>query len=106
MDLVNDLFDGHIDYDDDIEHGKTKEYYTGKAEYILSNLNEENYYEFLKVICRDFKKLDEEQQKIIKEIMGIKNEIKVIEKEKIVYREKKQQKPRGYTANRHNTDDY
>jgi len=106
MDLVNDLFDGHIDYDDDIETGKPKEYYIGKAEYILSNLNKDNYHEFLKVICRDFKNLDEEQQKIIKDIMGIKTETKVIEKEKIVYREKKQQKPRGYSANRHHCDDY
>ena len=103
MDIINDMFDGHIEYENDIEQGQPKEYYIGKAEYILSNLENENYYEFMKVICRNFNQLDKSQQANVKEIMGIKDNVKIIEKEKIIYREKKVQKPKGYSAN---YDDY
>ena len=76
MDLVNDLFGDEIDYDLNLEKCKSKEYYIGKAEYILKELeNIEIYFEFLKVFIKNYNKLPEENKQQIKELMNIKKEI-------------------------------
>jgi hypothetical protein len=83
MDLINDLFGDEIDYDLNLEKGKNKEYYIGKAEYILKELEDINiYFEFLKVFVKNYNKLPEENKQQIKEIMNIKKEIVI--KDKIV----------------------
>ena len=89
LDIFMDMIpDDNIIFDDDIEQDRPNSYYQGKGIHLLKQLKEkDHYFYFLQSIVSDFKKLDEEQQKSIKEIMGITPEI--ITKEKIVYKEKK-----------------
>ena len=69
MEEILDLFDSNEEtlYDDSIlNKNQPKEYYQGKAEFILKQLdNNINYYEFLKVLLKNYKNLNEQQKKIL-----------------------------------------
>jgi len=105
MDIINDMFSDNLIYDEQDEinmiKGETKEYYIGKAEYILSLLDNDNYFEFLKVFSKKFRELDLDKQSDVKEVMGIRDKTEIIYKEKIVYKDKKNTKPKI-----NNYDDY
>ena len=96
MDLLVDALGGLPDennvYSDiELEKGKTNEYYQGKAEYILQNIDTtEHYFHFVNTILKDYNKLTVDQKKIIQDKMGIEPVIKekVVIKEKIVYKSK------------------
>ena len=106
MEEILDLFDGDENtlYQDSImNNDEPKEYYIGKAEFILKQLDDNiNYFEFLKVIMKKYHSLTDPQKQELIEYMNITEKIKIIEKEKIVYREKKSKKPK---INKYN-DDY
>ena len=93
MEEIVDLFGGSEEtiYDDSIMNKEEpKEYYIGKAEFILKQLdNDSNYYEFLKVIMKNYHSLDQNKKDEIIEFMNIPERVKVVEKVKTVYREKK-----------------
>lgn len=105
MDLIGDMFEGHLMYEDmnelQITEGETKEYYQGKAEFMLTLLDDSSYFEFMKVFSKRFSSLTELQKKEIQERLGIVSESSVVYREKIVYREKNQKK-----KPRLNMDDY
>ena len=92
MDLLIDMMpDENIAFEN-IEQGKTNEYYQGQAEYILKNIDtNEHYFHFIMTILKNYHKLSKEQQELIQNRIGIKPIIqeKVIYKEKIIYRERK-----------------
>ena len=98
MDIINDMFSDNLIYDEQDEinmiKGETKEYYIGKAEYILSLLDDDNYFEFLKVFSKKFRELEKDKQADVKEVMGIRDKTEIIYKEKIVYKDKKNTKPK------------
>ena len=99
MDMMED---DNIEFAEIVEENKPNSYYEGLGIHLLKQFKEnEHYFHFLQSILVDFKKLDKQQQKCIKEIMGIRPEI--ITKEKIIYKEKKvkQMKPKINTY-----DDY
>ena len=104
MEEIVDLFGGSEEtiYDDSIMNkDEPKEYYIGKAEFILKQLdNDSNYYEFLKVIMKNYHSLDQNKKDEIIEFMNIPERVKVVEKVKTVYKEKKS-KPKL-----NNYDDY
>ena len=106
MEEIVDLFGGDEEtiYDDSIMNkDEPKEYYIGKAEFILKQLdNDINYFEFLKTIMKKYHTLDQSKKNEIIEFMNIPEKFKVVEKEKIIYREKKSKKPK---INKYN-DDY
>ena len=98
MEEILDLFDSNEEtlYDDSIfNKNQPKEYYQGKAEFILKQLdNNINYYEFLKVLLKNYNDLNEQQKKNIIELLNIPEKIKIVEKEKIIYKDKKNSKPK------------
>lgn len=98
MEEILDLFDSNEEtlYDDSIlNKNQPKEYYQGKAEFILKQLdNNINYYEFLKVLLKNYKNLNDQQKKNIIELLNIPEKIKIVEKEKIIYKEKNHSKPK------------
>ena len=104
MEEIVDLFGGDEEtiYDDSIMNkDEPKEYYIGKAEFILKQLDDNiNYFEFLKIFMKKYHILTDSQKKELIEFMNIPEKIKIVEKEKIVYREKKS-KPKI-----NNYDDY
>jgi len=104
MEEIIDLFDGNeetVYHDAIMDTGEPKEYYIGKAEFILKQLNDNNYYEFLKVILKKYHELEQPNKDDIIEFMNIPEKIKVVEKIKIVYKEKKTSK-----SKLNNYDDY
>ena len=104
MEEIVDLFGGDEEtiYDDSIMNkDEPKEYYIGKAEFILKQLdNDINYFEFLKVIMKKYHTLDQSKKNEIIEFMNIPEKVKIVEKVKTVYKEK-QSKPKI-----NNYDDY
>jgi hypothetical protein len=92
MDLLLDMMpDENIAYEN-VEPGKTNEYYQGHAEHILKNIDtNDHYFHFVNTILKNYHTLSEEQQTIIQDRLGIKPKIveKVVIKEKIVYKDKK-----------------
>ena len=66
MDLITDMFSENLKYEDELEFKKdeSKEYYIGKAEYILKNLPTEYYFDFFKIICKNYNILNKNQQQI------------------------------------------
>ena len=93
MEEILDLFDGDENtlYQDSImNNDEPKEYYIGKAEFILKQLNDNiNYFEFLKVMMKKYHELNDNQKKELIEFMNIPEREKIVEKVKIVYKEKK-----------------
>jgi len=93
MEEILDLFDSNETtlYQDSIMNNEEpKEYYIGKAEFILKQLdNNINYFEFLKVMMKKYHELNDNQKKELIEFMNIPEKIKIVEKVKIVYKEKK-----------------
>ena len=104
MEEIVDLFGGDEEtiYDDIIMNkDEPKEYYIGKAEFILKQLDDNiNYFEFLKTILKKYHNLNDTQKAEIIEFMNIPEREKIVEKVKIVYKEKKS-KPKI-----NNYDDY
>jgi hypothetical protein len=96
MEEIVDLFGGNEEtiYDDIIMNkDEPKEYYIGKAEFILKQLDDNiNYYEFLKIILKKYNTLNENQKAEIIEFMNIPEREKIVEKVKIVYKETKKKK--------------
>ena len=43
MDLIVDMFDGSLNFDDKIDSDKNEQYYIGKAENIIKQLDKTNY---------------------------------------------------------------
>ena len=72
-----------------MNNDEPKEYYIGKAEFILKQLNDTNYYEFLKVIMKNYHTLNDNQKNELIEFMNIPEKVKIVEKVKTVYKEKK-----------------
>jgi len=92
MEEILDLFDSNENtlYQDSImNNDEPKEYYIGKAEFILKQLNDINYFEFLKVMMKKYHELNDNQKQELIEFMNIPEKIKIVEKVKIVYKEKK-----------------
>ena len=93
MEEIVDLFGGNTEtiYDDIImNEDEPKEYYIGKAEFILKQLDDNiNYFEFLKVFMKKYHTLTNTQKQELIEFMNIPEKEKIIIKEKIVYKEKK-----------------
>ena len=114
MDIIMDDFVDHLSFDNDedskIEEGiEDKNYYIAKGEYILKQLDDkDNYFYFLSSILKKFKDLPEDKKIFLKETMFIEDKVKIVEKKIIVQPKKTNQKPKlnGYSANRHNCDDY
>lgn len=103
MEDILDLFDSNetTAYQDSIlDDDEPKEYYIGKAEFILKQLNDTNYYVFLKVIMKNYHTLNDNQKNELIEFMNIPEKVKIVEKVKTVYKEKKS-KPKI-----NNYDDY
>lgn len=85
MDLINELFDISYEEDNDIDNDvidKDKYYFIGKAESILLELSdEENYYNFLRIMLKGYNKLSTEHKtEIIKQLNIDPNKEKVIVK--------------------------
>ena len=85
MDLINELFDISYDEDNGTDNDvidKDKYYFIGKAESILLELSdEENYYNFLRIMLRDYNKLSSEHKSEIIKLLNIdRNKEKVIVK--------------------------
>ena len=97
-----DLFDpDDLNYSDDIiEVNKDENYYIGKAEFALKQLND-NYFIYLKTILKNYHSLKKEEKDEIIEFLNIPEKIKIVTKEKIVYKEKKNSKTKINTY-----DDY
>ena len=114
MDIIMDDFVDHLSFDNDedskIEEGiEDKYYYIAKGEYILKQLDDkDNYFYFLSSILKKFKDLPEDKKIFLRETMFIEDKVKIVEKKIIVQPKKTNQKPKlnGYSANRHNYDDY
>jgi hypothetical protein len=101
MDMMGD--DVETPFDITIEKNQENHYYTGLGINILKQIeNNDHYFHFVTSILKNFNTLDcIQKDKIIKQL-GVKPE--VIVKEKIVYKEKKNNK---YSKPRLNTyDDY
>ena len=93
MEEIIELFNSNEDtvhQDSIMNNDEPKEYYIGKAEFILKQLtNKDNYFEFLKTIFKKYYTLSETQKLEIIDFLNIPEKIKIVEKEKIIYREKK-----------------
>ena len=102
MDTIVDLFDDNeLNYSDDIiEVNKDENYYIGKAEFALKQLDG-YYFIYLKTILKDYHSLKQEEKDEIIEFLNIPEKIKIVTKEKIVYKEKKSSKTKINTY-----DDY
>jgi len=99
MDILMDMMpDENIAYDT-IESNKNNEYYQGQAEHILKSIDTtEHYFHFVNTILKDYRKLTDEQKKIIQTSLGIQPKIveKVVVKEKVVYKQSKKAKLNTY----------
>ena len=99
MDILMDMMpDENIAYDT-IESDKNNEYYQGQAEHILKSIDTtEHYFHFVNTILKDYRKLTDEQKKIIQTSLGIQPKVveKVVVKEKIVYKQSKKAKLNYY----------
>ena len=102
MEQIVDLFDpDDLNYSDDIiELNKNENYYIGKAEFALKQLDG-YYFIYLKTILKDYHSLKQEEKDEIIEFLNIPEKIKIVTKEKIVYKEKKSSKAKINTY-----DDY
>tara|TARA_B110001469_G_C9638641_1_gene320687 strand:+ start:1536 stop:1883 length:348 start_codon:yes stop_codon:yes gene_type:complete len=102
MDLIVDMFDGSLNFDDKIDSDKNEQYYIGKAENIIKQLDKSNYYIFLIAMLKDYNTLDEVQKDKIIELLNIKPIIveKIIEK-RVGIKVDKNKKPKI-----NNYDDY
>ena len=92
MGLIIDMFDGSLEFDkeeDKLEKNKDEQYYIGKAENIIKQLDNDNYFIFLITILKKYNILDENQKKIIIKQLDIKPIEKIIEKKIYVKVEKK-----------------
>ena len=92
MELLLDMMPAENIVYENVEPGKTNEYYQGHAECILKQLDTvEHYYHFVTTILKNYHILNNEQQKMIQDRLNIKSTIveKTVIKEKIIYRDNK-----------------
>jgi len=104
MGLIIDMFDGSLEFDeeeDKLEKNKDEQYYIGKAENIIKQLDKDNYFTFLLTILKKYNILDENQKKIIIKQLDIKPIEKIVEKKFFLKVENKKKKPKL-----NNYDDY
>ena len=88
MDIITDMFD--TTYNDTIEKNESKDYYIGKAEYILKQFdNIDNFYYFLITLMKKYPDFSEGQKKEIVKMLDIIPEKKIVYKEKVVYKKAK-----------------
>jgi len=90
METLTDMFGGDdiSPFGEIIETGKENSYYHSFGLHLLKQFdNTENYYHFLTAVVGDFKKLGEEEKKMIQTKMGIFP--KTIIQEKIIYKDRK-----------------
>ena len=100
MDLITDMFD--TNYDDKIDSDQSKDYYIGKAEYILKQFdNIEHFYYFLITLMKKYPDLSKDQKKEIVKMLDVKPEEKIIYRERVEKSKKKKSKPKLNTS-----DDY
>ena len=100
MDIINEEFSDFLAYDNsqDMDICKTDDNIKiiGKAELMLSSLDNNQYFEFMKIFSKRFKQLNQTQKTQLKDIMCIKD--KIIEKKIIVNNnnnnKSKKQKPK------------
>ena len=77
MDIITDMFD--TTYNDTIEKNESKDYYIGKAEYILKQFdNIDNFYYFLITLMKKYPDLSEDQKREIVKMLDVKPEEKRI----------------------------
>ena len=74
MDIITDMFGDNLQYENDEDiidtSQKNKEYYIGKAENILKQLNDtEHYYFFLMTFLKNFNNLELEQKSFIQNLI-------------------------------------
>ena len=74
MDIITDMFGDNLQYENDEDTidttQKNKEYYIGKAENILKQLNNtEHYYFFLMTFLKNFNNLELEQKSFIQNLI-------------------------------------
>jgi hypothetical protein len=104
MGLIIDMFDGSLEFDkeeDKLEKNKDEQYYIGKAENIIKQLDKDNYFTFLLTMLKKYNILDENQKKIIIKQLDIKPIEKIVEKKIFVKVKNKKKKPKF-----NNYDDY
>ena len=100
MDIITDMFD--TSYTDKINNNESKDYYIGKAEYILKQFdNIDSFYYFLKTLLKKYPDLSKDQKKEIIKTLNIKPEEKIIYRDKVTKEKKKKSKPKLNTY-----DDY
>ena len=95
MDLLLDMMPDESIVYNEVEGGKSNEYYQGHAEHILKNIDTiDHYFHFVNTILKDYHKLSKEQKQTIQDSLGIQaiTKEKVVYKEKIVYKGKKKPK--------------
>lgn len=104
MGLIIDMFHGSLEFDkeeDKLEKNKDEQYYIGKAENIIKQLDKDNYFTFLLTMLKKYNILDENQKKIIIKQLDIKPIEKIVEKKIFVKVKNKKKKPKF-----NNYDDY
>jgi len=106
MDIFMDMMSGQeTPFVEVIESAQPNSYYQGLGIHLLKQMDtNEHYFHFLQSILSNFNQLEEGQKKILQEKMGFKPE--VIIKEKIVYKEKKNQKKGNKKPILNTRDDY
>jgi len=105
LELLSDMLGEDTDdpYGKIIEKGKELHYYSSFGLHLLKQFeNKEQYYHFLLTTLKDFKNLDEEKKKNLKNVMEIFD--KPIIQEKTIYKQAKQQKKKKQKLNMN--DDY
>jgi len=99
MDLLLDMMPDETIVFENVDSGKTNEYYQGHAEYILKQIDTtEHYFHFVNTILKKYHTLSSEQKEIIQTSLGIQPKIieKVIVKEKITYKQPPKAKLNDY----------
>ena len=99
MGLLLDMMPSENVVYNEIEEGKSNEYYQGHAEHILRNIDTvEHYFHFVNTILKNYHTLTDEQKTLIQDRLGIKSIIKekVVYKEKVVFKDKKKARVNDY----------
>lgn len=104
MDLIVDMFGDTLVYDDKLENDKDEQYYIGKAENIMKQLNKKNYYIFLMTLLKNYNTLNKKEKEEIIKLLDIKPVEKIIEKKIYINNNSKKQKQKPKLNN--NLDDY
>ena len=90
MDLLIDMMpEENLLFETVIERDKTNEYYQGMGEHFLKQIDTtEHYFHFLMTIMKQYQTLSNEQKQKIISFLDIQPAVKIITKEKIIYKVK------------------